>query len=176
MARYGMDVLIFVMNNGGVYHGDSDDGEEWRALQRVTLAGPTVASSSSSSSSSSEMGAAMATASGSGSGSGSGSRSGIKTGSTTNTNTTRGGLRSTSLGWEVRYEKIAEACGGVGFFVRTEEELARATREGFESGTVTVVNVVVEAGKGTALAFGWMGSGKEGEGEGKGKKEGGAKL
>lgn len=25
--RYGMDILIFVVNNGGIYHGDSDDAE-----------------------------------------------------------------------------------------------------------------------------------------------------
>ncbi|KAJ9648335.1 hypothetical protein H2199_001189 [Coniosporium tulheliwenetii] len=60
MARYQMDVLIFVMNNGGVYHGDSDSAEEWLERQG-----------------------------------GSGGK----------------GLRSTSLGWEVRYEKIAEAWG-----------------------------------------------------------------
>ncbi|KAL8754462.1 MAG: hypothetical protein Q9184_005105, partial [Pyrenodesmia sp. 2 TL-2023] len=37
MARYGMDVLIFVINNGGVYHGDADDKESWTALQQSTL-------------------------------------------------------------------------------------------------------------------------------------------
>lgn len=33
-----------------------------------------------------------------------------------------GGLRSTSLGWEVGYEKIAEACGGVGSEDRVRRE------------------------------------------------------
>ncbi|KAL8990947.1 MAG: hypothetical protein Q9169_007989, partial [Polycauliona sp. 2 TL-2023] len=37
MARYGMDVLIFVVNNGGVYHGDADDAGRWNELQEVTL-------------------------------------------------------------------------------------------------------------------------------------------
>ncbi len=120
MARYGMDVLIFVVNNGGVYHGDSDDAAEWLELRGRTIEGKYD-----------------------------------------------GGLRSTSLGWEVGYEKIAEACGGVGFLVRTPEELERATREGFEEGRVCVVNVVVEAGKGGKLEFGWQGGGK---GQRKGSK------
>lgn len=37
MARYGMDVLIFVINNGGVYHGDADDQHSWEELQQSTL-------------------------------------------------------------------------------------------------------------------------------------------
>ncbi|KAL9024762.1 MAG: hypothetical protein Q9196_006271, partial [Gyalolechia fulgens] len=37
MARYGMDVLVFVINNGGVYHGDADDVQHWDALQQSTL-------------------------------------------------------------------------------------------------------------------------------------------
>ena len=122
MARYGMDVLIFVINNGGVYHGDSDDAASWSELQGKTLRGE------------------------------------------------EHGLRSTSLGWEVGYEKIAEACGGVGFLVRTEGELERATREGFEEGRVCVVNVVVEAGEGGKLEFGWQGGGKEGKKKRKGSK------
>lgn len=124
MARYGMDILIFVINNGGVYHGDSDDAESWLELQGKTLRG-------------------------------------------------EHGLRSTSLGWEVGYEKIAEACGGVGFLVRTTEELERATREGFESGRVCVVNVVVEAGKGGKLEFGWQAAGGKEEEK---KRRKGSKL
>ncbi|MCJ1287958.1 hypothetical protein MMC26_007311 [Xylographa opegraphella] len=118
MARYGMDVLIFVINNGGVYHGDSDNADEWLAMQAKTTSGGDE----------------------------------------------KGGLRSTSLGWEVGYEKIAEGCGGLGYLVRTEEELERATREGYESEKVCVVNVVVEAGKGAKLEFGWQASGKKGKG------------
>ena len=114
MARYGMDILIFIINNGGVYHGDSDDARSWLELQGKTLRG--------------EHGA---------------------------------GLRSTSLGWEVGYEKIAEVCGGVGFLVRTPEELERATRVGFGEGRVCLVNVVMEAGKGQKLEFGWQAGGKE---------------
>ena len=80
-----MDVLIFVINNGGVYHGDSKDSDEWLKLQQKSLEG------------------------------------------------VKDGLRSTSLGWEVRYEKIAEMCGGKGFLVRTPEELARGDGRRFQS-------------------------------------------
>ena len=114
MARYNMDILIFVMNNGGVYHGDSDDADHWLLLQANTAEGKST-----------------------------------------------GGLRSTSLGWEVGYEKIADMCGGVGYLVRTPQELERATREGFESGKVCVVNVIIESGKGAKLEFGWQASGKK---------------
>jgi 2-hydroxyacyl-CoA lyase 1 len=108
MARYQMDILIFVINNGGVYHGDSSDGDEWLKLQRATAEG--VAG--------------------------------------------RGeGLRSWSLGWEVGYEKIAEACGGKGFLVRTPEELAMATEEGFRAKVPVVVNVIIEAGQATKLVW-----------------------
>lgn len=123
MARYGMDVLIFVVNNGGVYHGDSDDAAAWLELRGKTLRGER-----------------------------------------------EGGLRSTSLGWEVGYEKIAEACGGVGFLVRTTGELERATREGLREDRVCVVNVIVEAGEGQKLEFGWQAGGKERNGRGKGSK------
>jgi 2-hydroxyacyl-CoA lyase 1 len=99
MARYGMDVLIFVINNGGVYHGDSKDSDEWLELQLKSLEGM------------------------------------------------RDGLRSTSLGWEVRYEKIAEMCGGKGYLVRTPDELATATEEGFRAKVPVVVNVIIEAGE-----------------------------
>ena len=114
MARYGMDVLIFIMNNGGVYHGDSDSADEWLKMQQASSAG------------------------------GAG-----------------GGLRSTSLGWEVGYEKIAEACGGVGVLARTPEELQMATERGFNEERVTVVNVMIESGKGQTLEFGWQASGGE---------------
>ncbi|MCJ1477023.1 hypothetical protein MMC13_005694 [Lambiella insularis] len=115
MARYGMDILVFVINNGGVYHGDSDDADDWLALQKKTTEGG------------------------------------------------KGGLRSTSLGWEVGYEKIAEGCGGVGYLVRTEEELEKATRDGWAEKRVCVVNVMVESGKGGKLSFGWQASGKKGK-------------
>lgn len=116
MARYGMDILIFVMNNGGVYHGDSDDAEEWLRLQKATQDGDGLG---------------------------------------------KGGLRSTSLGYEVGYEKIAEMCGGLGYLVRTPEDLAEATRKGWESDRVCVVNVIIEAGKGGKLEFGWQAAGKK---------------
>ncbi|MCJ1225208.1 hypothetical protein MMC12_001857 [Toensbergia leucococca] len=99
MARYSMDILIFVINNSGVYHGDSSDADQWLKLQEK-------------------------------------SRAGSKT----------GGLRSTSLGWEVGYEKMAEMCGGKGFIVRTPEELEQATEEGFKANVPVVVNVIIESG------------------------------
>ena len=116
MARYGMDILVFVMNNGGVYHGDSDDAEEWLRLQKATQKGDDLG---------------------------------------------KGGLRSTSLGYEVGYEKIAEMCGGLGYLARTPEDLEQATRKGWESDRVCVVNVIIEAGRGGKLEFAWQAGGKK---------------
>ena len=42
MARFGMDILTFVMNNGGLYRGDADTPEAWAERQKVTLAGGTA--------------------------------------------------------------------------------------------------------------------------------------
>ena len=116
MARYGMDILVFVINNGGVYHGDADSSSEWHHLQAITGAGAK------------------------------------------NQGTTKG-LRSTSLSYATRYEALATACGGTGFFVETSQELERATREGFGCGSVCVVNVIVESGRGGELKFAWQESG-----------------
>jgi 2-hydroxyacyl-CoA lyase 1 len=41
MARFQMDVLIFVMNNSGLYRGDTDSAEKWQDRQRNTVAGTT---------------------------------------------------------------------------------------------------------------------------------------
>lgn len=43
---------------------------------------------------------------------------------------------------------FATAMGGQGCFVRTSEELKRATGEGFKADVPVVVNVLVESGKG----------------------------
>jgi len=102
MARYSMDVLIFVMNNGGIYHGDCDDADQWLKLQEKCREG-------------------------------------------------HAGLRSTSLGYQVGYEKMAEMCGGKGFLVHTPEELERATEEGFKANVPVVVNVIIESGAGSKL-------------------------
>lgn len=99
MARYGMDVLIFVVNNSGVYHGDSAASDEWLKMQKNSIKG------------------------------------------------SNGGLRSTSLGWEVGYEKIAEMCGGKGYVVRTPDALAQATEEGFKATVPVVVNIIIEPGQ-----------------------------
>ena len=114
MARYGMDVLIFVINNGGVYYGDADSAAAWLQLQHASQTGA------------------------------------------------RGtGLRSTSLGWEVRYDKVAEGCGGRGFLVRTPDELEAATKEGFRAKEPVVVNVMIEPGTNKKLEFGWQASSKK---------------
>lgn len=105
MSRFGMDILIFVINNSGVYHGDSESSDDWLKKQKFTIEG--------------------------------------KIG--------EGGLRSSGLGWEVGYEKIAEMCGGKGYLVRSPEELAKATEEGFKSHVPVVVNVIIEAGAGQKL-------------------------
>ena len=39
MARYGMDCLIFVMNNGGVYHGHADSQKEYDSQRLATSEG-----------------------------------------------------------------------------------------------------------------------------------------
>ena len=103
MARYNMDILIFVVNNGGIYHGDSSGSDEWLKLQEKSRTGEA------------------------------------------------GGLRSTSLGWEVGYEKMAEMCGGNGYLVRTPEELENATIKGFKATVPVVVNVIIESGHGKKL-------------------------
>lgn len=42
MARYQMDVLIYVMNNSGLYRGDADTAEDWQARQKVSIDGQTA--------------------------------------------------------------------------------------------------------------------------------------
>ncbi len=42
MARFEMDVLIFVMNNSGLYRGDTDSMEKWQERRRNTSAGTTT--------------------------------------------------------------------------------------------------------------------------------------
>lgn len=71
--------------------------------------------------------------------------------------TKRKGLRSTSLLHETRYEKMADMVGGRGWLVRTEKELATATREAFlEKEKVCVLNVIIDPGLNSAAQFGWF--------------------
>jgi hypothetical protein len=42
-------------------------------------------------------------------------------------------------------------CGGKGYLVRTPEELAKATEEGFKATVPVVVNVIIEAGQAQKL-------------------------
>lgn len=103
MARFQMDILIFVINNGGIYFGDSISKEDWEKRRERTVKG-------------------------------------------------EAGLRSWALGWEVRYDRMAEAVGGKGYFVRTGEELEWAAVEGFKAKGLAVVNVVIQSGKGEQKA------------------------
>lgn len=122
MQRQQMPILIFVINNSGVYHGDSDSAADWELLRKQTVAHQAGLD---------DLGK-------------------------------KKGLRSTSLWYETRYEKLAEMVGGRGFFVRSEEELERATRESFhEQEKVCVVNVLVEPGLGKTIGFAWQQQGKK---------------
>ncbi|CAO2656701.1 Nn.00g055040.m01.CDS01 [Neocucurbitaria sp. VM-36] len=107
MARMGMDVLIFVINNGGIYFGDSNSAEDWTAKQEKTKRNEP-------------------------------------------------GLRSWALGWEIKYQKLAEACGGIGFLVRTPEELQKATIAGFNATVPTIINIIIQSGKVEKATFGWQ--------------------
>lgn len=115
MARFQMDVLIFVINNGGIYFGDSNSAEDRLKKQEKSARG--------------EGG--------------------------------EGGPRSWALGFEVGYEKVAEACGGKGFLVRTPEELKNTTAEGFRANVPVIVNVIIRSGKVEKLSFGWQSSSKK---------------
>jgi 2-hydroxyacyl-CoA lyase 1 len=42
MARYDMDVLIFIMNNNGLYRGDTDSAEQYKRARENTIAGSTT--------------------------------------------------------------------------------------------------------------------------------------
>ena len=99
MARHKMDILIFIINNGGIYSGDSNSEAEWKERQQRTATG--------------ELGSDS--------------------------------LRGSTLGWEVKYEKLAEAVGGKGYFVRTSDELAKAAKEGFQADVPVIVNVIIES-------------------------------
>jgi 2-hydroxyacyl-CoA lyase 1 len=100
MARYQMGILIFIMNNSGLYRGDTNTSEEWEERRKNTVAGKT---------------------------------SGGK------------GLTAWSLGYQTKYEKIAEMAGGIGVVARTPEELKEATRMGYEmEGRPVIVNVIVD--------------------------------
>ncbi|KAF2739128.1 hypothetical protein EJ04DRAFT_540808 [Polyplosphaeria fusca] len=107
MARFKMDILIFVINNGGIYFGDSNSAKDWSERQERTARGEP-------------------------------------------------GFRSWALGYEVRYDKMVEAVGGIGFFVRTPEELEKATVAGFNAQVPVIVNVIIQSGKVEKASFGWQ--------------------
>lgn len=41
MGRFQMDCLIFIMNNSGLYRGDTEDAKQWKERQDVTASGDT---------------------------------------------------------------------------------------------------------------------------------------
>lgn len=105
MSRYRMPILIFVLNNGGVYHGLGMGEVEWERDPRRE----------------------------------------------------QGVLPPTALGWETRYELVAQGLGGRGWRVETELELTTAVEEAWaHCDGPSVVNVVIESGKGGAVKFNWM--------------------
>ncbi|KAK9454110.1 thiamine diphosphate-binding protein [Dipodascopsis uninucleata] len=70
-------------------------------------------------------------------------------------------LPSTALGFETRYDILAESLGGKGILVRTPQELEDAAKIALTSGRVTVVNVLIDPGSDTKLEFGWLASAKK---------------
>ncbi len=48
---------------------------------------------------------------------------------------------------QIRYDKLAEAVGGKGYFVQTAEELRKATVEGFKATVPVIINVVLDSGR-----------------------------
>lgn len=42
MARYEMDILIYIINNSGLYRGDADTSESWQQRQKVSIDGKTA--------------------------------------------------------------------------------------------------------------------------------------
>ncbi|KAK9477395.1 thiamine diphosphate-binding protein [Lipomyces japonicus] len=67
-------------------------------------------------------------------------------------------LPSTALGFETRYDQIAQAVGGLGFIARTPEELYDSSLKAITSGKVALVNVIIDPGAKTKLEFGWLAS------------------
>lgn len=100
LARYQMDVLIFVMNNNGLYRGDTDSAEQYNKRHANTIAGSTTGGE---------------------------------------------GLTAWSLGYQTKYQKIAEMAGGIGIEARTPEELRDATEKGYRAKVPVVINVIINS-------------------------------
>jgi 2-hydroxyacyl-CoA lyase 1 len=87
---------------------------------------------------------------------------GLSTSAYTSTNLTS--LPPTALLPDVRYDLLAEACGGQGFLVRTPDELKDAIAAGLkENEKPTLINLLMDPGKGGKLEFGWLSSTKKTE-------------
>ena len=100
MARYQMDILIYVLNNNGLYRGDTDSAETHRERQRNTVAGTTTEGK---------------------------------------------GLTAWSLGYQTKYQKMAEMVGGLGLEARTPEELRDATENGYRAQVPVVINIIINS-------------------------------
>ncbi len=60
---------------------------------------------------------------------------------------------------DARYDKIAEAFGGVGVHVTTPDELSRAVNEAMDAGKPTLINAVIDPAAGTESGrIGWKAS------------------
>ncbi|KAI8982496.1 thiamine pyrophosphate enzyme, N-terminal TPP binding domain-containing protein [Pilobolus umbonatus] len=71
-------------------------------------------------------------------------------------------LPTTALLPEIRYDMIAEACGGKGWLVKNRVELGNAMKEALkEENQTCVVNVLIAPGGRTKLSFNWMQKGSE---------------
>ncbi|OCT49224.1 2-hydroxyacyl-CoA lyase 1 [Cladophialophora carrionii] len=138
MARHNMDVMIVVMNNSGIYKGDALTRAAWTELQRQTTSRDTQAGAGA--------GAEDVQA-----------EEDVVVVEEEKKTPRKKGLRSTSLLYETRYEKMADMVGGKGWFIRTEDEMAHAVRAAFvERGKVCVLNVIIDPGLNSAAQFGWM--------------------
>ncbi|RPA82572.1 putative 2-hydroxyphytanoyl-CoA lyase [Ascobolus immersus RN42] len=131
MARYHMDVLIFVMNNGGVYHG-----ENYPLVSDPASTTPPSSSSAVISASESWQ---------------------------EDPRRAKASLPPTALSYGTRYDLLAKALGGEGYYVTNEEELVDAVQRGYHGNGPVVVNVAIASGGGGKLEFAWLKSEKESE-------------
>ena len=154
MARYKLPILVIVMNNSGIYHGDTADPERWRELQGITVANQRQNGRVD------PVGMAAAAAA-------------ANTTAAAAAQVARG-LRSTSLLHETRYDYLACMVGGLGFLVRTESELIHAVNAGYlEEERVVVINVIIEPGNAKSMVEHYEEAKRRSAGAGAGAKGGG---
>jgi 2-hydroxyacyl-CoA lyase 1 len=54
-------------------------------------------------------------------------------------------LTAWSLGYQTKYQKMAEMVGGIGLVARTPEELRDATEKGYRAQVPVVINVIINS-------------------------------